>query len=89
VLVFCRNLFSAFQQLMKRRRQGLRRSREGLTVSVLISDGGDRIDPGDEQDREVMTGEFIKLGVSPEQIAIHWKQARRDIEKDLRSPGFE
>jgi hypothetical protein len=74
---------------MKLRRQGLRRSREGLTVSVLVSDGGDRIDPGDEQDREVMTGEFIKFGVSPEQIAIHWKQARRDIEKDLRSPAFE
>jgi hypothetical protein len=60
----------------------------GVAVSVLIGEGEDPIEPGDEQDFGVFTAELVKAGASPEQIASHWEQAKRDVKNDLRSPAF-
>jgi hypothetical protein len=60
----------------------------GVASSVLIGDGGESIEPGDGQDFEVFSGEFVRLGGDPDEIAEYWEQAKRDVEKDLRSPAF-
>ena len=60
----------------------------GVAISVLIGDDGDPIDPGGEQDFEDFGVQFVRLGGDPDEIAEYWEQAKRDVEKDLRSPAF-
>ena len=55
--------------------------------SLVIT--GSRIEPGDGQDFEVLSREFVGLGGDPDEIAEYWEQAKRDVGKDLRSPAFK
>jgi hypothetical protein len=43
---------------------------------------------GNEQDFEVFSAQARKLGMSAREIREHWKQATRDVKRDLRSPAF-
>lgn len=58
----------------------------GVVSSLLIGEGV--ILPGDGQDFEVFTSELAKLGAGTETISQHWEQAKKDVEKDMRSPAF-
>jgi hypothetical protein len=58
----------------------------GVATSLLIGSGADQATDG--QDFEVFISELVKLGANDEAIAQHWEQAKRDVEKDMRSPVF-
>jgi hypothetical protein len=47
----------------------------------------DASDAGDEQDFEVFTGKCGE-GISEKEIQQVWEVAKKDVEKDLRSPSF-
>jgi hypothetical protein len=45
----------------------------GVAISVLNGDGGKSIEPGDGQDFEVLSREFVRLGRDPDEIAEYWE----------------
>lgn len=55
-------------------------------LTKLTEDSFD--DGGDEQDLIDWTETGEELGMSSEVILAHWEEAKRDVEKDLRSPAF-
>ena len=59
----------------------------GVATSILI--GGGKDDPCDQQDFKEFTAALVKAGANQEQIADHWEQATREVEKDMRSPAFK
>jgi hypothetical protein len=62
--------------------------------SVLFDDGYERdlsefFEDSDKSDFESFSSNVAAFGLNSEQISENWEQAKRDVEKDLRSPAFK
>ena len=60
----------------------------GVAKRLLIADDTWMEEGGDQTDFRIFAAEASKSGLPVEEISRRWEQAKRDVEKDLRSPAL-
>lgn len=60
----------------------------GVAKRLLVGGAAGRDEGGDSEDFSVFSEQAVHYGLPSELVVNCWEQAKRDVEKDLRSPAF-